>query len=139
MRKKIYKRCSLLMAMFMLVSGVLFDTVNNDISFINSFTNVSEAASGSSIMFCDAVIQDAEVCTAEMLGINYTSGTQQMVSRYINQRNDGKFSFDIEHSDRFVLSEVKTLTDAEPVQDFCQYPEELVTSYIHKTDGKKRI
>ena len=83
------------------------------------------------------MIVTTEQCTTEMMGIRNHTGIQQLASRYIGHKRDGRLSLEFLCSNIFCLSEGRSFARFEKIYFFKQYQKELVLNYIHKSDGKK--
>lgn len=123
-----------LLAIFVLVAGIRFENNHAD----SSFAYPSERET-SRILLCHGVIDEGKVCTAEMLENHNNTGLQRTACRYINPKREVRllFCFLCEASD--CISRQKFYAKSEITQFFYPKANELVTTYIHKSDGKKQI
>ncbi len=137
MRMKNYRIISLLLVIFVALSGMCFEDTKADSYFAyvsmedNSFNFISD----------ETEISDTHPCTSEMLGVRNNAGIQRLASQYLNQKRQNRISYNFLFLDIFSLSEriKKFFISSEATQVYNQCQEELVANYIHKSDGKKRI
>lgn len=123
-----------LLAIFVLVSGIRFENNHADSSF--AYPSGWEAAH---IMLHSTAIDDGKACTTEMLENRNNVGLQHTSCRYINPGREMRISFCFLCSDAFFLLQQKFYAKSELKQFFYLKANELVTNYIHKSDGKKQI
>ena len=135
MRIKNYRIISFITAILIFLSGLYFDT--NDSSTL--LTTSSVEATNSYIIKTAAINPCEQGCTAELLGIRSAGSIQQLSNRLISQKREAKLSLDFLYSDFLCTSEGKFYTNLSEIQIFCPKTDELVTNYIHKSDGKKKI
>lgn len=126
MRNKTGKILSILVALFMLVSGMYFDNFEIDFLFACAPTETSD----SNILSADNAIADEQACNEEMLGVKGISNTYQ-------SRNT-KISPDFLSINFLSLDEGKFYVSLDEIHFVSPNQNESVTSYIHKSDGKKR-
>jgi len=135
MRIKDKKSICFIFIISALLSGMCFENVEMDSLFACRLLEETV----SYIKSCDEAVQNREVCTTEMLGACNYLVVQQMTSGYVGQEGEiGEFHGPL-CLDCIFLPKEKYLKAFVVIQCFYQNPEEIVTSYIHKSDGKKRI
>lgn len=124
-----------IVTILVLLSGTYFENVKTDSLF--GYSPVEET--DLQVFVYRVVLQDAKVCTTEMLGNRNNAGIQQMSSLYVGHKKDLRTYLPFLCSDVFSLNEGKFFTGSEVLHFHSQYQEELVATYIEKSDGKKRI
>ena len=135
MRTKQSRLISVMLMLFILVSGMYFDCFRVDSGFVCA----PEQASVSSMVPVDSVIADAKSCTVETIGSRGNLGQGQFISRLAQQRRDTKVALSLLALNIFSLNEGKFYTHFETIQSVSENQQELVINYIHKSDGKKHI
>lgn len=121
------KITGMILIVFMLF-GMCFENIKADSYFV--CTPIENT--NSYLMSADAVLTETQLCTNGMLGVRINAGMKQLTSRFISQ------SYFI-YSDIFSLKEGKFSTGSRTIQSDYHCQGGLVTSFIHKSDGKKRI
>ncbi len=134
MRIKNYKILCFFLILFVICSGICFESIKTDSIFACAPIETSNVQS---ISFGEAA-SDAEVCTTEMLGIRNHSRIQQLTEQGI-PRGVEKLSLVLLCLYLFSILLRKFFKSSEKVQFLEVHQEETVSNYIHKTDGKKRI
>lgn len=117
-----------------LISGMCFENVEMDSLF--ACARLKKAASY--IKSCNEGVCNGEVCTTEMLGVCNNTEPQQLTTRYTGQKGDIKVSLNLLCLEFLSLSEEKFFRSLGAIQFFYQNLDEIVTNYIHNSDGKKR-
>lgn len=135
MRKKQSRLISVMFMLFILVSGMYFDSFRVD----SGFACAPEQASASSMVPVDSVIADAKSCTVETIGSRGNLGQGQFMGRLAQQRRDTKVALSLLCLNIVSLNEGKFYTHFETIQSVSENQQELVINYIHKSDGKKHI
>lgn len=133
MRMKKSRMICIILSILMFFSGMCFEDIKTDA--LSACAPVLET--NACMAALDAAEMDVTFCTRELLGIQNVIGIRQLKSRYISQKKEAKISFDFLCSDVFSLYEGKFFTSSETIQIQNRCLNELVTNYIHKTDGKK--
>ena len=134
MRGKSSKIVWFLLAIFVLVAGIRFENNHAD----SSFAYPSERET-SRILLCHGVIDEGKVCTAEMLENHNNVGLQRTACRYIHPKREIRQLFYFLYDDSDCILQQKFYVKSEVKQFSCPKTNELVTTYIHKSDGKKQI
>ena len=134
-RKKGIKLICVLIILSIFISGLHFGKFKVDSIFVCA---PAETAN-SYISSVDAIITEGQACTAEMLGIYGSTELGHLTIRFVNQRRDTKMSLNCLYQNIFFLNEGKYYACFEKIQFVSGNQDELVTNYIHKSDGKKRI
>lgn len=134
MRIKSSKTICFFLAVLALLSGIYFENIKMDSSFV-----CAPAGVNASRFLAYPIINDAKACTTEMLEVHSSIGLQQLAGRYISQKREIKAPLDFLCSGFFSLLEERFFTGSKLVRFFHQKPHGLVTSYIHRSDGKKRV
>ncbi len=137
MRTKFHKLAGLILALVMMLSGIFGEALKVDAAFmcISEHSQESESCLRTSC----AVLTGARSCTSEMMGIRRNADFGAVILRHANQRRGSGVSFGFLCQDSFFL---KCRNSHVGLEDACVVsgcPYELVTEYIHKSDGKKRI
>lgn len=101
--------------------------------------SVSENPSGRQVLSQRAMAVNEEFCTTEMLGIHGSIEECRLTERYGNRRGEERITLFV--LSVFVLLKLAGLFlgSAEPIPVRSHSSEELITIYMHKSDGKKRI
>jgi len=123
----------ILITIFVFVSGMYLDDIKENSVPPYEHTELTNFY----ISAEDSVINDSQACTTDMLGIRGNTGTGNLV-RLANQKRDNKISLDFLLENIFSLNEGKSYASFEEDQLIVDNREELVTNYIHNSDGKKR-
>lgn len=99
---------------------------------------VGQNATGQVITHGEANV-NTEICTTKMLGIHNTEGECRLTARNGNGR--GEESITLFVLSVFVFMQIAGLSsgNAEVLPLRSCFSEELITIYMHKSDGKKRI
>lgn len=134
MRAKERHKISFILALFMLLSGMCFDSTKADFSLESTFARGSEG----DVSFYDTVISSEEICTAEMLGIRNISCIRQFINRSICSRKDTRASLGFLSADaqKHLCFYFFTAAGILQLSKFCLNV--VVLNYIHNQDGKKR-
>lgn len=132
-RKEQY-RC-LILAILVFLSGMWCE---------NSMTgfraeNAAADADNAYILSAGDAVGEAQLCTEEMLNVRTHAGLLQLAGRLIHQSGKARPAFAFLCSDTLSLAEGKFYTGSEEISFSGQCPEELVVTYMHQSDGKKRI
>lgn len=123
-----------LLAIFVLTAGIRFENNHADSSFV--YPSGWETAS---ILLCHGVIDEAKACTAEMLENHNNVGLQRTACRYIRPKREIRQLFYFLYDDSDCILQQKFYVKSEVKQFSCPKTNEIVTNYIHKSDGKKQI
>ena len=125
----------LLLVVFIAMSGFHYEHQKES----ETFGSVSCEQAGFFLDGMNETNNDAGICTPKMLRVGSDAGAVHFMSRFISQRRELRASLGLLYLNLFSQEEGKFFTSSEVMQLACQYREELVTIYIHKSDGKKRI
>lgn len=125
----------IIMAIFVLISGVCFDDVKMESLFECAHTEVLNSVINS----VDIDIIDVEAGTSEFLGFQVDTVFKQLSVRLSNNRRYTKISLEFLIQNLFSLKESKAYVNFERDELALNSQDEIITEYIHKTDGKKRI
>ncbi len=130
------QRCiCVLIAYFVLVSGMYFENIKVDSAFVCAPTETTNAY----VFSLDTGHTATEACTTEMLGVRQGAGFQEFSARFANQRKDTKIASDDRGQSIIALKNGVSYAILEKIEQISEFQEKLVTNYIHKSDGKKRI
>lgn len=135
MFQKYRKLLCCMLAMAILFSGVYFESTQAESMFLN--TSVESTLPG--IYSNEAKIITSEACTAEMLGISDRFQTRLLTGGMIVNRRENQLAVDylcLDNSLQLLTNHVAALVRI-------HLPEsnngEVLLTYIHNSDGKKRI
>lgn len=134
MRLKNCKIVCIILAITFSLSGIYFDSTETGSPF--TYTSTESTASGIEL---NHLISDAQACTSRMLGIKNTNDIKQLTERCFRQKRASQTSFACLYPYIFSLQEDNFLTSSEITFTYSRCTDELITSYIHNSDGKKRI
>ncbi|MGN0395821.1 MAG: hypothetical protein ACI4EF_10680 [Coprococcus sp.] len=135
MRIKNYRIIYLIIAIFILLSGVCFESNKADSPFECALTE----GINSYIQSEDDSITDARLCTTGMLGVHNATRIQQLAVRAFGQKKEAKIFFGFLFISIYSVEHGKYSANSEIIQFYNQCPDELATGFIHKSDGKKKI
>ena len=82
---------------------------------------------------------NTEICTTEMLGIYSSVGECRLTDRYGNRRGEERITLFVLSVFVFMQIAGVSVGGMEVLPVKCCFSEQLVTIYMHKSDGKKRI
>lgn len=117
------------------ISGMYFDNTQSK----SIFSCASDINNAVYIHLADKTYDDNCACTAEVLGIRSHVVIKQMSNGSLGSKRVIKNSIDFLPVDIINLSQVILFSKSE-VNQFCNsFQDEFITTYIHKSDGKKRI
>ena len=135
MRIQKNKLICLMLILLVFFSGMYFETFE----IHSSFSCTREAENSAESLSYAVVLTEGQMCTTEMLEAHRGVGFQQLVYRFVNQKREAKYILSFLCSDVFSLSEEEFFKSSGYIQCIQDTQEELVTRYIQKTDGKKRM
>lgn len=97
------------------------------------------STTGSYLTSADTMLHEEQACTAELLGMQGNIGPEQGILRYTDSNKDTGF-----HPDSlYLVNDFQYIgtseAGSETVLPVSGHPDTLVTNYIHRSDGKKRI
>ena len=132
MKRNYQRMLSMILAIFLLLSGICLENTKTDSHIMSSFAKQEVGLSAS----LDAEYTYVQSCTEELLGQETTSNIVDVV-RNINVRKDSKQSFVV----LFVNPSVHSLFHFNTIEHTIVSPEkqcgDVILSYIHNQDGKK--
>lgn len=135
MRRNNIKRISLIVAFVFLLTGMYFENFKID----SVFTCTPFETSDSQNVAEDLIITDTQPCTAEMLGVRGHTSTDLIAYRFSNSKRDVKSALDFLCQNIDFSNIRKLYSSSEKIQTVSRNQEQLITNYIHNSDGKKRI
>lgn len=100
---------------------------------------MGENVSGSPVISHREAKVNAEICTTEMLGIHSSMGECRLTAGYSNRRGEERITLFVLSVFVFMQIAGLSLSNMEVIPVRSHFSEELVTIYMHKSDGKKRI
>lgn len=124
----------LILSVILFLSGVCFEQLKTDSFLVNS----SAESETSSIRSCQTVLSDADVYNVNILRDCNRIKLQQS-GRCTCPKREIRNSLSLLHFSNSLWIAGNNLASLVLIQSFDQKPSELVTQYIHKSDGKKRI
>ena len=140
MRTKRHNIVCLIIAVITVISGMCFD--NSKADSVLAYASFEEAVfddAAAVIKAADASIGDIMVCTPLMQGVRDTAGIERSVYRLSVSKREAKVSLDFLCSDIFSLYFGKFAGNRDRAQDSVSGSGELITDYIHRSDGKKKL
>lgn len=135
MRKKVRKLTGLIMTLFLFVTGIYCEFSRADAAFLRAPVQTG----GSCLLAGAPVVPDAQACDTELSGIRGNICPGQLTVRFANQRRDIRGSLSALFQNIFSVREGRSYSHFEKLRALSENQKELVTNYIHKSDGKKRI
>lgn len=133
MRVGNHKLICILLVIMVSLAGMCFEENKTH----SSFAYAQEADSCDNIRSLDLGIGVEQLCTTRMLRGQNDAGLQQLMNRLLNVRRDLKLSLDCLCSNIFTLEQGKFFSSSAVVSFNNVYADELVSSFVHKADGKK--
>lgn len=133
-RRKSSQIVCFLLAIFVLTAGVRLENNHRDSSFV-----YPSGRENARIFLHHGIIDEAKACTAEMLDNHNRVGLQRTAYRYMNVKREIKLLLYFLCDASYCISRQKFYAKSEITQFFYPKANELVTNYIHKSDGKKQI
>ena len=133
-----YKRKNLFcmfMVMILFISGICF----KDCSIDDFWAYPVSDKTSSQISNVEAMFSDVQLCTTQMLGIRSDIVGRQQTFRYGTQGKTAKLLLDDLSEDIISKKTGNSFSFVGEVPQFYVGQSNLVTVYIHKSDGKKRI
>lgn len=134
MRAEKRRMIGLILAIILFLSGVCFEQLKMDSFLVNS----SVESETSSIRSCQTVLCDANVYSTDILRDCNRIRLQQS-GRCTCPKRELRNSLNLLHLNNSFWTAGNYFASLVLIQSFDQKPSELVTQYIHKSDGKKRI
>lgn len=135
MRIKNNRLICILFVILTVLSGICFDYVKTD-SF---FWCASEGTKEYSVISADYPVHETGLCSSQQLIRSGESVVHFLSSRFANQKKQSQTSLAVLASELFSLHRIKYFIQSK-IRLVCSlYPNEQITAYIQKTDGKKRI
>ncbi len=134
MRTKHCKLIYLVLSILVLILGMHVNTIETE----STFTYASVEQPYSHILLHSIAIDDIELCTS-VLGNSYHTIIQQPFCRYLKQKWEMKISLYFLCTANYILPDRKFFTSSELATFHNQNQDELVSRYIHKSDGKNEF
>lgn len=134
MRCKNDKPAGMILAVILCLFGIFFE--NHDVNVL--FSSAAVKANDSHIQSVYPAVSDTQVWTAEMPVLRSTCGIKQSEGRFIGQTRGWNLSLGFWCPDNYLLQR-RIFSSSECTHDSRPCFSELVTNYIHNSDGKKRI
>lgn len=134
-RMKSNKMICIILSVILSLSGLFYQ--DNVSDFLSANSTVEKT--NSYIQSEYTTITEIQVCTAEILGLQNPYAIQNITGCFISPQGRLKISLSFLCLNSFLFVIGKFFTDSEIIQSYCRCLNELVTNYIHKSDGKKRI
>ena len=135
MYRKNHRRISFLLASLMIIAAVLLHGGRAEAAIACADTGME----GCTVMSRGAVTGDFPLCTAEMLGAQSKTGRYQPVVRSISPRGEVRADIPALSFDAFSCMMGIHFGNPETIHLTYHFSKELIISFIHKSDGKKRI
>ena len=132
MRTEKRRMICLILSIILFLAGVCFEQLKTDSFLVNS----SVESGTSSIRSCQTVVCDADVYNVNILRDCNRIRMQHSV-RYSNQKRELRSSLNLLRLNNSLWTAGNNPASLVLIQSFDQKPSELVTQYIHKSDGKK--
>lgn len=128
----------IIIALFLVLSGTVCEDTAADLSLSRASTSNQE--DNSFIKSAHSVITDRQSCTEEVSGLRGNVSVRQLSSRLNGHgrktgAHNGFQAVDNTYLKRYISLDICLKSDGYGNK----YPEALITDYIHKSDGKKRI
>lgn len=124
----------LLLSLCLLISGVYFESRK---VYDLAYAAVAKAEERSRLVPSTLVKTDG--CTAEMLGIRENAGVEHLPERAAEQRRGVESAFQLLCQDSYSPFGVRSDTGLKFRRLVLGKQSRLLTNYMHRTDGKKRI
>lgn len=135
MSRRKCRLASFLFACIVLLTGMCFENVQTDSMVISAPVK----ATGTFLRSTEPVMEEAVVCTMEMLGVHSDAAIQKLSNESFSLKRESKTFTGFLFIDVFSLKEREINISSEGILFGDSYPEEPVVAYIHKSDGKKKI
>lgn len=123
-----------ILTLFICVAGMYFGDVKVDSVFVCPSVDVS----GACIETVDSVADNSKACTSEMLGIRRNVTLRDNYVR-TSGRREYRITVDFYQDNGNGYNVRPFYAGISDGRDYNVRQEELVTNYIHKSDGKKRV
>ena len=135
MRRRKYSIIGLVLFITVMFTGMCFEDVKTD----SSFAYIEFDKTSTQMVAVGTVINDEQLCTTRMLRVQGRTVIQQLNSSFVQQRGEAKASYEILCPD--ILTEEKGVNSSDIWINLLENlnPEERITMFEHKADGKKRI
>lgn len=135
MRIRNYKTICFILAIIVLLSVMGLDNMKP----ASSFGCAPMEKIHCYLLSADAANKDAQLCTTEMLEIYDNIVMQQLTSQLFSEDRETSVSLDFLSFNSFFISKGRFCTGLRGIQFLNQKNNEIVITYIHNSDGKKRI
>lgn len=133
MNKRTHKIISLFLTILLLFAGTYADAVSADALFKCNLIGETDAT----LAPCHSTINDATICKTESSNIDNIELQSQ--GRYRQQYREVNEFLSLQNSVFGSISRRKSYIHHAAKYSFCQTQNELLTEYMHQSDGKKRI
>ncbi|MDE7324570.1 MAG: hypothetical protein K2N73_17990 [Lachnospiraceae bacterium] len=133
MNKRTHRIIGLFFAILLFLSGMYMDTITAESLFVYDFTGEVAA----SLISCHSDMNSAAICTTGLL--NAHSIELQSLERYPERYQKSNAFLSLQRPGFGALSQGKSYIHHAVSHLFCRTQNELVTDYMHQSDGKKRI
>ena len=134
MRRKYLGLLSFTLVIMVFLSGMCSDSVRTFSGVSCALFRISDAC----IISGHAALSEEQYCTARMLGAGNDTDTLQTSGHVCSRGGEDGFPFRDLCLAITGLQSAKFFVDSEDIQFYIPYPKITVSSYIHKSDGKKR-
>ena len=135
MRKTKCQIVCLILVLLFATSTICFDTLKADASSINLSIDQTDYL----IKTCNKTMNVIDLYPVELLKNCENTGIQQCLNRILKYRREIELLIDIQYLDILSLIQGNDYFDSRVGLLNIQTRKDLVISYIHETDGKKRI
>lgn len=138
MRANRNKLLCVVIALFLALSGTVGGNRVQDCSYCGA--SPSDDKDISSIKSAHAVITDMPVCTNEVSGLRSNAGIRQLSARFDGRGRKAGSSDNYQVSDNtFWQNHIRFFASLKTSHYDNKYDGEIITEFMHKSDGKKRI
>lgn len=138
MRANRNKLLCVVIALFLALSGAAGGNRVPDCSYCGA--SPSDNKDISSIKSAHAVITDMPVCTTEVSGLRSNASVRQLSARFDGRGRKTGSSDNCQVSDNtFWQNHIRLFAGLKASLYDNKYDGEIITDFIHKSDGKKRI
>lgn len=133
-RKKRGKEICLILTIIMILSGIYGECFKIDSLFEYQYTEEADA-----IAARDTNVTESKLCTTEMIQGSNVYYEQRVANKYEGQRKELKLSHDMVCANIYLAEPGKSVVVFETMYWNYECVEELMISYVHEADGKKRV
>ena len=138
MRSRYKKFICFFLMMITFVSGIYFENAKADVIFVYA-QDTSLAESGAYLASESLLAPDAQMCTSEMLEGNSALGFIQAEGRIFKEKQDMRLTYSFLCQNQCLPGNSNLFRGKSGI--FISFVSQmtLVASYIHESDGKKRL